>query len=205
MTETSSQNPALGPHAATGPSSVGYPTLCGECGRAMPDVASDRTADISAWSGPRSSEVDVRESTLNRPHAARRVVLVVDDDLCTTRALRRLLESVGYGVAVADGYETAMGELASSERFSAVLCDLTLPDGSGADLVHWLRHEHPDLGDRTIVLTGGPVDDVGRALVEDGESEVLTKPFKLTTLVERVNAAANRDHEHVDLGVREDS
>lgn len=126
------------------------------------------------------------------------MVLVVDDDACTSRALRRLLESVGFAVAVADSVFSAREELTFSERFSAVLCDLTLRDGSGADLVHWLRQVHPDLGERTIVLTGGPVDDVGRALVEDGESEVLTKPFKLNTLVERVNAAANREHDHHD-------
>ena len=178
-----------------------YPVACGSCGPLVPALAADAAPGPHAWAQPQSNVARVRESTLNRPQTARRVVLVVDDDACTTRALRRLLESVGYSVAVADGYEEAMGELAFSERFSAVLCDLTLPDGSGADLVHWLRQAHPGLGDRTIVLTGGAVDDVGRALVADGESEVLTKPFKMATLVERVNAAANRDHDHVRLDV----
>ena len=183
--------------------SVGaYPVACASCGQVIPPLAAD---GAPPWTRSQAVAADPRESTLNRPAVARREVLVVDDDACTTRALRRLLESVGYRVAVADGYQEAMGELASSERFSAVLCDLTLPDGSGADLVHWLRDTHPDLGGRTIVLTGGAVDDLGRALVEEGESEILTKPFKLTTLVERVNAAANRDHDHVEIDAREDA
>lgn len=113
-----------------------YPVACGSCGPLVPALAADAAPGPHAWAQPQSNVARVRESTLNRPQTARRVVLVVDDDACTTRALRRLLESVGYSVAVADG-----------------------------------------------------------------ESEVLTKPFKMATLVERVNAAANRDHDHVRLDV----
>lgn len=163
-------------------------------------LAADCAPKVDAWARAQSNVSNAPDAAMSPapPLTARRVVLVVDDDACTSRALRRLLESVGFGVAVADSVFTAREELNLSDRFSAVLCDLTLRDGSGAELVYWLRKVHPDLGDRTIVLTGGAVDDVGRALVADGASEVLTKPFKLNTLVERVNAAANREHDHPD-------
>lgn len=119
-------------------------------------------------------------------------VLVVDDDALICRALRRTLTAASFEVVTADSVSSARAEVQSAGPFGAVLCDLSLKDGSGAVLVDWLRETDPSLWSRTIVLTGGAMDPAGRRLVEGGEVEVLNKPFDLNWLVSRVTAVSAR-------------
>lgn len=119
-------------------------------------------------------------------------VLVVDDDALICRALRRTLTAASFDVVTVDSVASAKLEVQGSAPFDAVLCDLTLKDGSGAVLVDWLREADPRLWSRTLVLTGGAMDVAGRKLVSDGQVEVLNKPFDLNWLVARVTALCAR-------------
>ena len=123
---------------------------------------------------------------------ARNVVLLIEDQVQVSAAIQRVLVGAGYEVAVADTVAAARDALGSRRDYAAVLCDLTLPDGSGASLVTWLREVEPALARRTLVLTGGATDDAGSRLMADGVTEVLRKPIAAQRLLERVGVLASR-------------
>ena len=118
-------------------------------------------------------------------------VLVVEDDEATQAALLRMLGGAGYRVVAREGVASARAAIEAGEDFDAVLCDLTLGDGSGAELIDWLLRSHPDLARHTLVLTGGPVDDVGRALASNAGVELVRKPFAPEHLLARLAALAS--------------
>ena len=63
-------------------------------------------------------------------------ILVVDDEENIGRSLKLILEREGYSVALATSIEEAR---ARSDRPDLYLIDVRLPDGSGIDLVRWLK------------------------------------------------------------------
>jgi len=76
---------------------------------------------------------------------------------------------------------------ASERRPEVVILDLTLPDGSGADILMHLQRVDPQA--RVIVASGYGRDDIVRFLGAGQPSGILTKPFDLETLATAVNAA----------------
>jgi DNA-binding NtrC family response regulator len=86
-------------------------------------------------------------------------ILIVDDDMGFVRAAAEIARSVDYEVTVAGTVEQASARLQRG-NFDLALIDLTLPDGSGMDLV-----EHCDIAHTQVVLvTGHPtVESVIRA------------------------------------------
>ena len=63
-------------------------------------------------------------------------VLIVDDEENIGRSLRLILEREGYAVSTCGSVGEAK---AFSQRPDLYLIDVRLPDGSGIDLVRWLR------------------------------------------------------------------
>ena len=57
-------------------------------------------------------------------------ILVVEDDLGTASALRKVLQAEGYGVDLADRGDDGLAQ-AKSRAFDLVLTDLKLPGISG--------------------------------------------------------------------------
>ncbi|GAB2564908.1 response regulator [Dyella jejuensis] len=65
-------------------------------------------------------------------------VLVVDDNVATRYAMRRILHKHGYSVLEAGTGTEGMAKI-QSDRVDAVLLDVNLPDASGFDIVRHLR------------------------------------------------------------------
>ena len=107
---------------------------------------------------------------------ADRRILLVEDHADTSRVMKRLLERVGFGVAVADGVASAL-DLSAHQTFDLVISDIGLPDGSGLDLIQQLLALYPV---KAIALSGFDSDD--RASGGDGSVEHLTKPVDMQQL-----------------------
>jgi CheY-like chemotaxis protein len=118
------------------------------------------------------------------------LVLVVEDN----RMLRTLyvagLSGYGFKVAEAETLEDARTRLRVTPRPDAILLDLQLPDGSGLELIQFVRGEMGHAALPIIVATGlrGEEDD----LMAAGANAVLSKPIEfailfaqLQTLVEK--------------------
>ena len=115
-----------------------------------------------------------RESTTR----ASAIVLVLDDDAAARNAITRVLAAGGHQVHAVDTVDKARMFLEDNSEPLAVLCDLGLASGSGADLVNWIDQHLPGLTARTFLLTGGATDAEGFKAVDDGKWPVLRKPIE---------------------------
>ena len=113
------------------------------------------------------------------------LVLVVDDDRSTRFLLRRVMESEGYQVQVAeDGY--ACLALYQQQQPHIVLLDAMMPEMDGFDCAQAIS-QLPG-GDRTPILMITALDDsdsVNRAFAV-GATDYITKPINWAVLKQRV-------------------
>jgi two-component system nitrogen regulation response regulator NtrX len=103
---------------------------------------------------------------------AQRRVLIVDDEENIGRSLKLILEREGYAVTVC----LSVGEArAHPHRPDAYLVDVRLPDGSGIDLVRWLRAN--DVDAPILMISGhGTIADAVEA-TRAGAFDFLEKPL----------------------------
>lgn len=126
------------------------------------------------------------EPTPAGPRGGRRPrVLIVDDEREIVRSIQRVLRS-SYEVAVAFSGNQARALLEVDADFDAVLCDATMPDGSGADLVAWLQGANPTLLERLLLVTGGGVTVSDRRFIAANRERVLLKPLEREVLLARL-------------------
>jgi two-component system, NtrC family, response regulator PilR len=103
-------------------------------------------------------------------------LLVIDDepDLRTLYELTLLRE--GYEVETAGSVEDALHHL-TQRSYSAVICDMRLPDGTGLDILAWL--EQAGRREKAVVITAyGSAENAVEAL-KAGAYDYLTKPVDL--------------------------
>jgi two-component system cell cycle sensor histidine kinase/response regulator CckA len=124
---------------------------------------------------------------ISGPEAAAATVLVIDDEPSIRSITCEMLVHLGYAVMEAGSAKEAYAVYASERRPEVVILDLTLPDGSGADILMHLQRVDPQA--RVIVASGYGRDDIVRFLGAGQPSGILTKPFDLETLATAVNAA----------------
>ncbi len=115
--------------------------------------------------------------------------LVVDDEAAIRAAVRRSLERHGWQVdEAADGQEGWL-RLDVGGRpgpYQAVITDLRMPGLSGIELVDRLRATHPDLADRTVVITGDTASPTVAEFLARLKTPHLQKPFDIRVLVQMV-------------------
>jgi DNA-binding response OmpR family regulator len=116
-------------------------------------------------------------SIISRPRSLMAVpqldVLVVEDDALTSTLLVEGLHAVGLTTDVA-GTVLEAKRLLSRERYSVVVLDLVLPDGTGFDILDFMKAEK--LRIQVVVVTAADallVERLDRSLVKT----VIFKPF----------------------------
>jgi PAS domain S-box-containing protein len=112
-------------------------------------------------------------------------VLVMDDEQDILSLVREMLELMGYEVEVAkDGAEALQRYMASKRGgnpFSAVIMDLTIPEGMGGkEAIRRLREMDPTV--KAIVSSGYSYDPVMASFREFGFSGVIPKPYVMEDL-----------------------
>jgi CheY-like chemotaxis protein len=113
-------------------------------------------------------------------------VLVVEDNVDVGDAFRVLFESTGRRVSVVQTVADALAA-ARASRVDLMLLDLTLPDGSGLDVLETLKAE-PTRPRVSVALTGRDEPEVARRCYELGCAAVLVKPVPARELLRRVDA-----------------
>ena len=115
-------------------------------------------------------------------------LLVIDDepDLRTLYEMTLLRE--GYNLVSAGTVSEALA-LLEQERFTAVISDMRLPDGSGLDVLAWLeRAQRPE---RVVVITAhGSAENAVESL-KAGAFDYLTKPVDVRQLRQVVASAVH--------------
>jgi two-component system response regulator QseB len=117
-------------------------------------------------------------------------VLVVEDDPILSNGLQAGLALTGSTVDAVDTCEDAIAAL-SATRYSAIVLDIMLPDGSGLDFLRLLRMRR----NATPVLLLTARDSVGDKVagLDAGADDYLAKPFDLYELAARLRAIVRRD------------
>lgn len=116
--------------------------------------------------------------------------LVVDDEPAIRTAVRRSLERRGWVVdEAADGQEgwLRLDVGGRPAPYDAVITDLRMPGLSGIELVDRLRAAHPELADRTIVITGDTASPMVAEFLARLPTPYLQKPFDMRTLVQMID------------------
>ena len=117
-------------------------------------------------------------------------VLVVDDEPTLLKALEALLRRKGCEVIAVESPIAATQKLAQ-EDFDVALLDIKMPQLSGLELLHAVKHRRPEV--EVIMMTGHATVETALAAVKAGAYDYLTKPFDDVELVARaVSKAAER-------------
>jgi len=116
-------------------------------------------------------------------------ILLLEDDLGTASALEKGLTLEGHRVSVAARARAAL-DLVAAETFDVAVLDVSVPDGSGYDVLAALREGlHPT---QVLMLTArGSVEDRVEGL-DRGADDYLVKPFSFAELAARLRALDRR-------------
>jgi DNA-binding response OmpR family regulator len=116
-------------------------------------------------------------------------LLLIEDDLDLGPALQAALKVEGFSSEWRRRAADAPPRL-DDAQFDCVLLDLSLPDGSGFDLLRRWRHA----GGRTpvIVITARSALDDRLAGLDGGADDFVVKPFATAELISRIRAVLRR-------------
>lgn len=106
-----------------------------------------------------------------------KTILVVDDSALIRKAIRRILEPMGYGVEEAANGVEALTHLESGSEVEAILLDVEMPEMDGLTTLRELRG-HPELPQVPVIMctTHNSMATISAAL-EAGANEYIMKPF----------------------------
>ena len=116
-------------------------------------------------------------------------IFLLEDDEALGRGITMALEGPERAVFRA-GTLAEAEEILSRERFSLLILDVNLPDGSGLELLKQLRQRGDSVP--VILLTANDLEVDIVAGLELGADDYITKPFSLAVLRARVNTQLRR-------------
>ena len=131
-------------------------------------------------------------------------ILVVDQIATNRIALRAKLGAAQFDVAQASTIEEAIEE-AVQHKPDLILCDVTLPDGSAAELVARLDDKFGDRRVPVLVLSGRMEETVRLALLGAGANDVVTKPVPDTLLLARIRSHVRTANAEAEWRLRDDT
>lgn len=115
-------------------------------------------------------------------------ILIVDDDKDLSFIISEMLESYGFKVTCAGNCEEAFAFL-GERKFSLILLDINLPDGSGFEICSELRRASAV----PVIFASARTSENDRISGFDiGGDDYLPKPYSMKELLSRVNALIRR-------------
>lgn len=106
-------------------------------------------------------------------------ILVIDDESLLGQTLQLGLEE-NLDVELEVCGQKGLDRLLAGEQFQLVLCDLSLPDLSGAEVHRQALAARPELASSFVVMTGGAITRASREFLGTYLGPLLQKPFTLS-------------------------
>jgi len=110
-------------------------------------------------------------------------ILVVDDHEDSAHALAAVLRRRGHDVFTASGFVDALDVAAGLTTIDLLVSDITLPDGSGCDLLPVLRARRAGGVGAAIAVTGHAEPEWLDRCRRSGYGHILVKPVPFDTLL----------------------
>jgi len=143
---------------------------------------------LPAAPGARLDAPPADTNELNVEGHAEGTILAVDDEQHVRDVLSEMLETFGFEVETAgDGIEAIDIFRESPNEFCAVILDMAMPKMGGAETLRRLREIRSDI---PIIICTGYIED--QTFEGTGPSAFLQKPFRLATLMSKLEEALGR-------------
>jgi CheY-like chemotaxis protein len=123
--------------------------------------------------------------------AARRKVLIVDDDFSFSDLTRMYLEENGYQVDMAGDGVQGIKKIMVSD-YSVILCDMVMPNLAGDMFYTAVERVKPHLCRRIVFVTGHQGDRKVDEFIRKVRGLLLWKPFQLHVLIETMQAVEKK-------------
>jgi len=121
------------------------------------------------------------------------LILLVDDEHDLRMLVAERLGIEGYRVLEADRVKVAV-KLMSQSHFDLLLLDVMLPDGTGLDVLRFMKEQGITIP--VIMLTGASGLEVAVESVKLGAKDYVTKPAKIPYLLNSIREIlAGEPHE----------
>lgn len=116
-------------------------------------------------------------------------ILLIEDEAELRRSIKQYLHQEGYLVESAADFIKA-SEKAGVYDYDCILVDITLPKGSGLDIIKQLKENHSKAGIIIISAKNSSGDKIKG--LDLGADDYLAKPFDLAELNSRIKALIRR-------------
>lgn len=111
-------------------------------------------------------------------------ILVVDDDPAMLSFLESALVNADHKVKTTDNALGALDILESNEDIDLLLCDIVMPGMDGLELSRRAHKDYPHI--KVMFMTGFSAMALGDKNPEESGNTVMSKPFHLNDLLQRV-------------------
>ncbi len=116
-------------------------------------------------------------------------ILLVEDGISLSNALKKILEQNGFSVdAVYDGLSAV--DYAENNRYDLIILDIMLPKMDGFEVIRTLRNDRIDTP--VLMLTAKSTMSDKVSGLNYGADDYMTKPFNVEELLARVGALTRR-------------
>ncbi|MCO6499685.1 MAG: response regulator transcription factor [Vicingus serpentipes] len=116
-------------------------------------------------------------------------ILIVEDEYKLMQSILRYFRTEEYVCEEASNFSQALHKILFNE-YDCVIIDLTLPDGTGFDIIQELKESKSNAG-IIIISAKGSMEDKVKGL-NLGSDDYIVKPFHLSELNARVKALYRR-------------
>lgn len=138
------------------------------------------------------SEETATESKQKNPRGHGETILLVEDDKSLRQTCEILLDTLGYTVVGAENPAVAQEIFVRhSEDIHLLMTDIIMPGLDGRELAKRLSAIKPEL--KVVYMSGYTSDVIGQYMISEEGLHFLAKPFTLSNLAFKVNAALAND------------
>ena len=116
-------------------------------------------------------------------------ILIVEDEKLLSESIVQYLSKSGISCTQAFSYNMAVTKMASF-TYDCIIIDIGLPDGSGIDLIGYIKRKKIEAG-LIIISARNSLEDKLEGFTT-GADDFLVKPFHLSELNARINAIIRR-------------
>ena len=116
-------------------------------------------------------------------------ILIIEDEPELRKSMKQYLHQEGYVIESASDYSKALEKIEVYD-YDCILVDITLPQGSGLDIIKQLKQNQSKAG--IIIISAKNSSDDKITGLDLGADDYLAKPFNLAELNSRIKALIRR-------------